>query len=108
MADRRLEVEGCDPAGAEEHVEAAIVLERAQCDGPAAEGAPDAEDAALPVGAAAVLPAEIPYSSMLKSPATDRVASNPISVPAMMRLGGRASKEALTSAAAMILRRAGS
>lgn len=61
-----------------------------------------------PFFAAAVLPAEIPYSSMLKSPPTDRAASNPISITAMMRLGGRAAKEALTSAAAMILRRAGS
>jgi chromosome partitioning protein len=54
----------------------------------------------------ALLPHEVPYSAVLRSTPTDRFAANPINVTAMMRVGGREAKEALTRAAAAILRRA--
>lgn len=54
----------------------------------------------------ALLPMEIPYSAVLRSAPMDRFAANPINVTAMMRVGGRPAKEALTRAAAGILRRA--
>ncbi|MGD9979899.1 MAG: AAA family ATPase [Hyphomonadaceae bacterium] len=54
----------------------------------------------------ALLPDEVPYSAVLRSAPTDRFAANPINVTAMMRVGGRPAKEALTRAAAAILRRA--
>jgi chromosome partitioning protein len=56
----------------------------------------------------ALLPDEVPYSAVLRSAPTERIAANPINVTAMMRVGGRPAKEALTRAAAAILRRAGS
>ncbi len=54
----------------------------------------------------ALLPVEIPYSAVLRSGPSDRFAANPINVTAMMRVGGRPAKEALTRAAAAILSRA--
>jgi chromosome partitioning protein len=65
-----------------------------------------AEISAAPFFASALLSEEVPYSSALRSAPTDRFAANPINVTAMMRVGGRAAKEALTRAAAAILRRA--
>ncbi len=59
-----------------------------------------------PFFGSALLPDEIPYSAVLKSAPTDRFAANPINVSAMMRVGGRPAKEALTHAAAAVLRRA--
>jgi chromosome partitioning protein len=59
-----------------------------------------------PFFSAALLPHEVPYSAVLRSAPTDRFAANPINVTAMMRVGGRQAKEALTLAAAAILRRA--
>jgi len=61
-----------------------------------------------PFFGSALLPDEVPYSAVLKSAPTDRLAANPINVTAMMRVGGRPAKEALTRAAASILRRAAS
>lgn len=61
---------------------------------------------AAPFFSGALLSEEIPYSAVLKSAPTDRFAANPINVTAMMRVGGRPAKEALTNAAAAILRRA--
>jgi chromosome partitioning protein len=61
-----------------------------------------------PFFSSAVLSEEIPYSAALKSAPSERLAANPIAVTAMMRVGGRPAKEALTRAAAAILRRAGS
>ncbi len=54
----------------------------------------------------ALLPIEIPYSAVLRSAPMERFAANPINITAMMRVGGRPAKEALTGAAAVILRRA--
>ncbi len=75
-------------------------------------GDPDAitrnEIAAAPFFATALLEEEIPYSAVLRSVPTERIAANPINVTAMMRVGGRPAKEALTAAAAAILRRAAS
>ncbi|MBI3437406.1 MAG: AAA family ATPase [Proteobacteria bacterium] len=72
-------------------------------------GDPDAitrdEIAAAPFFGAALLEEEIPYSAVLRSAPTERIAANPINVTAMMRVGGRPAKEALTAAAAAILRR---
>ena len=59
-----------------------------------------------PFFASALLAEEIPYSAVLRSGPTDRFAENPINVTAMMRIGGRRAKEALTRAAAAILKRA--
>jgi chromosome partitioning protein len=61
-----------------------------------------------PFFSSAVLAEEIPYSAALKSGPGERFAANPVAVTAMMRVGGRSTKEALTRAAAVILRRAGS
>lgn len=60
-----------------------------------------------PFFASALLPDEVPYSAVLKSAPSDRLAANPINVTAMMRVGGRPAKESLARAAAAILRRAG-
>ncbi len=65
-----------------------------------------AEISNAPFFGAALLPQEIPYSAVLRSVPTERIAANPINVTAMMRVGGRPAKEALTRAAAAILRRA--
>ncbi|MEZ5996242.1 MAG: AAA family ATPase [Hyphomonadaceae bacterium] len=54
----------------------------------------------------ALIADEVPYSAVLRSAPSDRFAANPINVTAMMRVGGRPAKEALTRAAAAILRRA--
>ncbi len=54
----------------------------------------------------ALLADEVPYSAVLRSAPTERFATNPINVTAMMRVGGRPAKEALARAAAAILRRA--
>jgi hypothetical protein len=54
----------------------------------------------------ALLPDEVPYSAVLRSTPTERFATNPINVTAMMRVGGRPAKESLARAAAAILRRA--
>lgn len=59
-----------------------------------------------PFFSSAVLPIEIPYSAVLRSAPMERFAANPINVTAMMRVGGRPAKEALTGAAAAILKRA--
>ena len=66
------------------------------------------EIANAPFFGGALLPDEVPYSAVLRSAPTERIAANPINVTAMMRVGGRPAKEALTRAAAAILRRAGS
>lgn len=60
-----------------------------------------------PFFSTALLPEEIPYAGVLRAPPSDRITVNPINTTAMMRVGGRPAKEALTSAAAAILRRAG-
>jgi chromosome partitioning protein len=59
-----------------------------------------------PFFGAALLAEEVPYSAVLRSVPTERIAANPINVTALMRVGGRPAKEALTRAAAAILRRA--
>jgi chromosome partitioning protein len=61
-----------------------------------------------PFFGSALLPDEVPYSAVLRSTPTERFATNPINVTAMMRVGGRPAKEALARAAAAILRRAAS
>jgi chromosome partitioning protein len=66
------------------------------------------EIGAAPFFGQALLEDEIPYTAVLKSVPTDRVVANPINVTALMRVGGRPAKEALTRAAASILRRASS
>src|SRR4029079_15690458 len=64
-------------------------------------GDPDAmtrdEIAAAPFFSTALLEDEIPYSAVLRSVPTERIAANPINVTAMMRVGGRPAKEALTA-----------
>lgn len=65
------------------------------------------EISGAPFFSTALLADEVPYSAVLKSAPSDRLAANPINVTAMMRVGGRPAKEALTQAAAAILRRAG-
>lgn len=65
------------------------------------------EISSAPFFSTALLADEVPYSAVLKSAPSDRLAANPINVTAMMRVGGRPAKEALTRAAASILRRAG-
>jgi chromosome partitioning protein len=65
-----------------------------------------AEISHAPFFASALLSDEIPHSAVLRSTLTERFAANPINVTAMMRVGGRPAKEALTRAAAAILRRA--
>jgi chromosome partitioning protein len=67
-----------------------------------------AEISSAPFFGGALLPDEVPYSAVLRSAPTERIAANPINVTAMMRVGGRPAKEALTRAAAAILRRASS
>jgi chromosome partitioning protein len=64
------------------------------------------EIGAAPFFSSALLPDEVPYSAVLRSVPTERIAANPINVTAMMRVGGRPAKEALARAAAAILRRA--
>jgi chromosome partitioning protein len=64
------------------------------------------EISSAPFFGAALLADEIPYAAVLKSAPSDRFAANPINVTAMMRVGGRPAKEALTRAAAAILKRA--
>ncbi|HRP11959.1 MAG TPA: ParA family protein [Terricaulis sp.] len=64
-----------------------------------------AEIAAAPFFSGALLPEEVPYSAVLRSTPSDRFAANPINVTAMMRVGGRPTKESLARAAAAILRR---
>ncbi|MFO1018470.1 MAG: AAA family ATPase [Hyphomonadaceae bacterium] len=64
------------------------------------------EIASAPFFGSALLADEVPYSAVLKSAPTDRIAANPINVTAMMRVGGRPAKEALARAAAAILKRA--
>jgi len=66
------------------------------------------EISSAPFFGSALLPDEIPYSAVLKSAPSDRLAANPINITAMMRVGGRPAKEALTHAAAAVLRRASS
>ena len=65
----------------------------------------DAQAGAETFGSA-LLADEVPYSAVLKSAPTDRIAANPINVTAMMRVGGRPAKESLARAAAAILKRA--
>lgn len=60
---------------------------------------------AAPFFGGALLGEEVPYSAVLRSAPTERIAANPINVTALMRVGGRPAKEALTRAAASILRR---
>jgi len=64
------------------------------------------EISAAPFFGSALLPDEVPYSAVLRSAPSERIAANPINVTAMMRVGGRPAKESLTRAAASILRRA--
>lgn len=71
-----------------------------------ADGLTRGEIANAPFFGTALLPAEIPYAAVLRSAPSDRFAANPINVTALMRVGGRPAKEALTAAAASILRRA--
>jgi chromosome partitioning protein len=59
-----------------------------------------------PFFGAALLPVEAPFSVLLRSAPGERITANPINATAMMRVGGRAAKEALAQAAAAILRRA--
>jgi chromosome partitioning protein len=73
-----------------------------------ADAATRKEISSAPFFGAALLGDEIPYSATLKSAPSDRFAANPINVTAMMRVGGRPAKEALTRAAAAILKRAAS
>lgn len=65
-----------------------------------------AEISGAPFFGSALLPVEVPYSAVLRSAPSDRLAANPINITAMMRVGGRPAKEALAQAAAAILRRA--
>jgi chromosome partitioning protein len=71
-----------------------------------ADGLTRAEISAAPFFGSALLPVEVPYSAVLRSTPSDRLAANPINITAMMRVGGRPAKEALAGAAASILRRA--
>ncbi len=64
------------------------------------------EIAGAPFFGSALLQDEIPYTAVLRSAPTERIAANPINVTALMRVGGRPAKDALTRAAASILRRA--
>jgi hypothetical protein len=64
------------------------------------------EIASAPFFGSALLQDEIPYTAVLRSAPTERIAANPINVTALMRVGGRPAKDALTRAAASILRRA--
>lgn len=64
------------------------------------------EISAAPFFGSALLADEVPYSAVLRSAPSERIAANPINVTAMMRVGGRPAKESLTRAAAAILRRA--
>lgn len=64
------------------------------------------EISAAPFFGSALLADEVPYSAVLRSAPSERIAANPINVTAMMRVGGRPAKESLTRAAASILRRA--
>lgn len=64
------------------------------------------EIGAAPFFGSALLADEVPYSAVLRSAPSERIAANPINVTAMMRVGGRPAKESLTRAAASILRRA--
>jgi chromosome partitioning protein len=64
------------------------------------------EIAAAPFFGSALLQDEVPYSAVLRSAPSERIAANPINVTAMMRVGGRPAKESLARAAAAILRRA--
>jgi len=64
------------------------------------------EISAAPFFSTSLLPDEVPYSAVLRSVPTERIAANPINVTAMMRVGGRLAKESLARAAAAILRRA--
>ncbi len=64
------------------------------------------EISAAPFFGSALLSDEVPYSAVLRSAPSERIAANPINVTAMMRVGGRPAKESLTRAAASILRRA--
>lgn len=66
-----------------------------------------AEIAAAPFFGSALLDEAVPYSGSLKSTPVDRYAANPINVTAMMRAGGRSTKEALAQAAAAVFKRAG-
>ena len=61
-----------------------------------------------PFFGSALIEHEVPYSALLKAAPVERFAANPINVTAMMRVGGRNAKEALTRAAAAILKRAAS
>ncbi len=61
---------------------------------------------AAPFFGSALLSQEVPYAGVLKSTPTDRFVANPINVTAMMRVGGRGVKEALTRSAAAVLKRA--
>ncbi|MCR6643447.1 MAG: hypothetical protein NVV62_02370 [Terricaulis sp.] len=64
-----------------------------------------AEIAGAPFFSAALLEDEVPYAATLRSTPTERFAANPINITAMMRVGGRQTKEALARAAAAVLRR---
>jgi chromosome partitioning protein len=65
-----------------------------------------AEIEAAPFFGASLLKEEVPYAGVLRAVPTDRIVVNPLNVTAMMRVGGRGVKEALTRAAAAVLRRA--
>jgi chromosome partitioning protein len=73
-------------------------------------GDPDAltraEIEAAPFFGAALLQEEVPYAGVLRAVPTERIVVNPLNVTAMMRVSGRGVKEALTRAAAAVLRRA--
>jgi chromosome partitioning protein len=65
-----------------------------------------AEIEAAPFFGASLLKEEVPYAGVLRSVPSDRIVVNPLNVTAMMRVSGRGVKEALTRAAASVLRRA--
>jgi chromosome partitioning protein len=64
------------------------------------------EIAAAPFFGSALISTAIPYSGLLRATPDERYAFNPINATAIMRLAQRSLKEALTTAAAEILRRA--
>jgi cellulose biosynthesis protein BcsQ len=64
------------------------------------------EIAVAPFFGSALLKTAIPYSGLLRATPDDRYAINPINVTAIMRLAQRSLKEALTDAAAEVLKRA--
>ncbi|MDX2274914.1 MAG: ParA family protein [Hyphomonadaceae bacterium] len=82
------------------------VNDRARSEDGDADALTRAEIEAAPFFGAALLKEEVPYAGVLRAVPSDRIVVNPINVTAMMRVTGRGVKEALTRAAAAVLRRA--